>query len=118
MTIILTLYSYQVVLFNDQFNKRERVLTVLQTIANLTDAEANRVMMEAHSTGRGSIPGLYYSNDDVHQCHGDDYSLTTTDEDDDEVMEQFVYNHDRYTNRQDKHNLPKSVWSGGALFGL
>jgi S1-C subfamily serine protease len=55
------LYSYQVVLFNDRFNKRERVSTVLQTIANLTETEANRVMMEAHSTGRGSIPGLYYS---------------------------------------------------------
>ena len=46
---------YQVVLFNDPFNKRERVSNILQTIAKLSDETSTAVMMEAHTRGRGVV---------------------------------------------------------------
>lgn len=47
--------SFQVLLFNDPMNKKQRVSSVLEGVANMKDEQANRVMMEAHTTGRGVI---------------------------------------------------------------
>ena len=47
--------AYRVVLFNDPMNKKERVSSVLQSVAGFDEQQANRVMMEAHKTGRGIV---------------------------------------------------------------
>ena len=47
--------GYRVVLFNDRMNKRERVAQVLREVAMLGDEDATKVMMEAHTTGRGTV---------------------------------------------------------------
>jgi ATP-dependent Clp protease adapter protein ClpS len=44
-----------VLLYNDRFNKRERVSKILKEIAKLNDEEADKVMMEAHTKGRSVI---------------------------------------------------------------
>lgn len=41
-------------------NKKERVASILETIAGLNATTAQRVMMEAHTTGRGLV-GNYTS---------------------------------------------------------
>ena len=46
---------YHVVLYNDRFNKRERVSKILQTIAALSVENSTAVMMEAHTAGRGIV---------------------------------------------------------------
>ena len=50
-----TSLSYQVMLYNDPMNKRERVSKVLTEIAELKEKDANRVMMEAHTTGKSRV---------------------------------------------------------------
>jgi len=47
--------GYRVYLFNDGMNKKERVSSVLKSIAMMEEEDANKVMMEAHSTGRGVV---------------------------------------------------------------
>lgn len=47
--------SYRLWLYNDRFNKRERVSKILQEVVKLSEEEANEVMMEAHTKGRGLI---------------------------------------------------------------
>jgi S1-C subfamily serine protease len=47
--------GYRVYLFNDRMNKKERVSSVLKSVANMEEEDANKVMMEAHSTGRGVV---------------------------------------------------------------
>jgi S1-C subfamily serine protease len=47
--------SFQLLLFNDRMNKRQRVSDVLKGAANMNGEEANKVMMEAHTTGSGVI---------------------------------------------------------------
>ena len=47
--------TYRVVLFNDPMNKKERVSSVLQSVASLNNEEANNVMMKAHRTGQSTI---------------------------------------------------------------
>ena len=49
---------YKVVLYNDRFNKRARVQDLLQQVAGLNVTESNRIMMEAHTNGRGVIRDL------------------------------------------------------------
>eukprot|EP00545_Synedropsis_sp_CCMP1620_P005613 CAMPEP_0119028458 /NCGR_PEP_ID=MMETSP1176-20130426/38910_1 /TAXON_ID=265551 /ORGANISM="Synedropsis recta cf, Strain CCMP1620" /LENGTH=252 /DNA_ID=CAMNT_0006984591 /DNA_START=45 /DNA_END=803 /DNA_ORIENTATION=- len=46
---------YRVYLFNDRMNKKERVSSVLKSVALLDDDTANEVMMQAHATGRGIV---------------------------------------------------------------
>jgi S1-C subfamily serine protease len=47
--------GYRVYLFNDGMNKKERVSSVLKSVAMMEEEDANKVMMEAHSTGRGVV---------------------------------------------------------------
>ena len=47
--------AYQVILYNDRMNKKERVAKILKNIAQLDKVDANKVMMDAHTTGRGVI---------------------------------------------------------------
>ena len=47
--------AYQVMLYNDRFNKRARVQDLLQNVAKLNETESNRIMMEAHTSGRGLV---------------------------------------------------------------
>jgi ATP-dependent Clp protease adapter protein ClpS len=54
--------GYRVWLFNDRMNKKERVSSVLKSIAMLDDEKANQVMMQAHTTGRGMV-GNYTDRD-------------------------------------------------------
>ena len=44
----------RVLLFNDNFNRRQRVETVLRGVG-LSEAEARKAMMDAHTTGRGVV---------------------------------------------------------------
>lgn len=46
--------AIRLVLFNDRFNTRARVLSVLLN-AGLSEEKANAVMMDAHKTGRGVV---------------------------------------------------------------
>jgi ATP-dependent Clp protease adapter protein ClpS len=46
---------FQVVLFNDPMNKRARIEGILMEVAEQDKANANAVMMKAHTTGRGTI---------------------------------------------------------------
>ena len=47
--------TYRIVLFNDPMNKKERVASVLQSIASLDNEEANNIMMKAHRTGQSTV---------------------------------------------------------------
>jgi S1-C subfamily serine protease/ATP-dependent Clp protease adapter protein ClpS len=47
--------TYRVMLYNDRFNKRARVQDLLQNVAKLNETESNRIMMEAHTGGRGVV---------------------------------------------------------------
>lgn len=47
--------TYRVALFNDNMNKKERVRSILEQVASMESAVADKVMMQAHSTGRGII---------------------------------------------------------------
>jgi S1-C subfamily serine protease len=47
--------GYRVYLFNDGMNKKERVSSVLKSVAMMEEVDASKVMMEAHSTGRGVV---------------------------------------------------------------
>lgn len=47
--------GYRVILFNDRMNKMKRVAQVLRDVAMLEDDDATKVMMEAHTTGRGTV---------------------------------------------------------------
>jgi S1-C subfamily serine protease len=47
--------GYRVILFNDRMNKRTRVAQVLREVAMLKEGEAQKVMMDAHTTGRGLV---------------------------------------------------------------
>jgi S1-C subfamily serine protease len=47
--------GYRVILFNDRMNKRTRVAQVLREVAMLNEGEAQKVMMDAHTTGRGLV---------------------------------------------------------------
>jgi S1-C subfamily serine protease len=51
----LSATGYRVYLFNDGMNKKERVSSVLKSVAMMEKEDANKVMMEAHSTGRGVV---------------------------------------------------------------
>lgn len=42
-------------LYNDRMNKKERVASILETVAGLNATQAEQIMMEAHRTGRGMI---------------------------------------------------------------
>ena len=44
----------RLVLFNDRFNRRQRVESVLKDVG-LSEAEAQQAMMDAHTTGRGVV---------------------------------------------------------------
>jgi ATP-dependent Clp protease adapter protein ClpS len=46
---------YRVVIYNDPMNKKERVAFVLENVAKLDATEARRVMMDAHTKGRGTV---------------------------------------------------------------
>lgn len=48
--------QYRLYIYNDPFNKRERVIDVLlKTCAGLTFSKAYAAMQEAHETGRGLV---------------------------------------------------------------
>jgi S1-C subfamily serine protease len=47
--------QYQVLLFNDPMNKKQRVASVLEGVAKMNNETANKVMMQAHTTGSGII---------------------------------------------------------------
>jgi S1-C subfamily serine protease len=47
--------GYRVWLFNDRMNKKERVSSVLTSVASLDEDMADQVMMQAHRTGRGIV---------------------------------------------------------------
>jgi len=49
---------YKVLLHNDDYTTMEFVLVVLETIFNMSPAEAHRVMMHVHTNGIG-IAGVY-----------------------------------------------------------
>ena len=42
---------FRVLLYNDRFNKRERVSSILKNIASMEEKDANDVMMKAHRQG-------------------------------------------------------------------
>merc|ERR1739848_678785 len=46
--------GWRVVLFNDRFNRRERVQKALMAVG-LNEREAHTAMMAAHTTGRGVV---------------------------------------------------------------
>lgn len=54
---------HRVVLYNDRFNKRERVQQLLENVAKLNSTESNRAMMDAHTKGRGIIKEFYCDNE-------------------------------------------------------
>jgi ATP-dependent Clp protease adapter protein ClpS len=45
----------RVVIFNDPMNTRARVSEMLQTVAELNETDAEKAMMQAHTTGRGEV---------------------------------------------------------------
>lgn len=49
---------YQVLLLNDDFTPMDFVVHVLQSIFNMDEARALRVMLEVHNEGRG-LCGIY-----------------------------------------------------------
>jgi ATP-dependent Clp protease adaptor protein ClpS len=49
---------YKVVLLNDDYTTMEFVVQVLETLFQKTSAEAFRIMMQVHSSGKG-IAGVY-----------------------------------------------------------
>jgi ATP-dependent Clp protease adaptor protein ClpS len=49
---------YAVVLLNDQYTTMEFVIYVLETIFQMSPAEAYRIMMQVHVNGRG-VAGIY-----------------------------------------------------------
>lgn len=53
--------SYGVILYNDRFNKRERVSKILKEIAEVESKEAEKIMMEAHRLG-SSVIQVYDEN--------------------------------------------------------
>jgi ATP-dependent Clp protease adapter protein ClpS len=55
--------KYQVVLYNDRFNKRARVQSLLESIAKLNSTGSNQIMMDAHTKGRGIVQE--FCGDDV-----------------------------------------------------
>ena len=55
--------TYQVVLYNDRFNKRARVQSLLENIAMLNSTVSNQAMMDAHTKGRGVVKE--FSGDDA-----------------------------------------------------
>jgi S1-C subfamily serine protease len=55
--------KYQVVLYNDRFNKRARVQSLLESIAKLNSTASNQIMMDAHTKGRGIVQE--FCGDDV-----------------------------------------------------
>ncbi|KAL7502910.1 hypothetical protein ACHAXN_001481 [Cyclotella atomus] len=54
---------YQVVLYNDRFNKRAKVQQLLENVAKLNSTASNQAMMEAHVKGRGVVKQFF--GDDV-----------------------------------------------------
>ncbi|KAL7489286.1 hypothetical protein ACHAW6_014877 [Cyclotella cf. meneghiniana] len=58
---------YRVLLYNDRFNKRARVQDLLQKVAQLNATESNRIMMEAHTSGRGLIREFSGDNADANE---------------------------------------------------
>ncbi|CAB9524997.1 Serine protease [Seminavis robusta] len=50
---------FEVFLFNDPMNKKQRVATVLEGVAQMNEKDANKVMMEAHTTGKGVIRSFH-----------------------------------------------------------
>jgi S1-C subfamily serine protease len=48
-------HQYRVVIYDDPMNKKQRVTWVLENVANLDEKDANQVMMDAHTTGRGIV---------------------------------------------------------------
>lgn len=51
--------TYQVVLYNDRFNKRARVQSLLENIAMLNSTVSNKAMMDAHTKGRGVVKEFF-----------------------------------------------------------
>jgi ATP-dependent Clp protease adaptor protein ClpS len=49
---------YKVLLHNDDYTTKEFVVMILQSIFNLSDGEATRVMMHVHNNGVG-VAGVY-----------------------------------------------------------
>lgn len=49
---------YAVILLNDQYTTMEFVIYVLETIFQMSPAEAHRIMMQVHVNGRG-VAGIY-----------------------------------------------------------
>jgi S1-C subfamily serine protease/ATP-dependent Clp protease adapter protein ClpS len=50
---------YQVVLYNDRFNKRAKVQELLENLAKLNSTASNQAMMEAHVNGRGVVKQFF-----------------------------------------------------------
>ena len=49
---------YRIVLLNDDYTPRDFVVWVIMKVFFKTEDESNRIMLEAHSTGKSSI-GVY-----------------------------------------------------------
>lgn len=64
----VTACTYRIVLYNDRFNKRERVEGVLKEVASLNITEANKIMMEAHTLGRGVVREISDEEDAKSLC--------------------------------------------------
>ena len=47
--------TFRVMLYNDRMNKRTRVAQILKDVAALDEDSAEKVMMSAHTTGRGMV---------------------------------------------------------------
>jgi ATP-dependent Clp protease adaptor protein ClpS len=50
--------DYRVILLNDNYTTMDFVVQILETIFHKNSAEANRIMMDVHLQGRGTV-GVY-----------------------------------------------------------
>ncbi|MCL2602116.1 MAG: ATP-dependent Clp protease adaptor ClpS [Treponema sp.] len=63
--------DYVVILLNDDYTTRDFVVEILQIIFHKNSADANRIMLNVHYKGRGTV-GIYtwdIANTKAHQVH-------------------------------------------------